>query len=101
MNDRALNSYQGDYMQPETIIEAVRSAGVVGAGGAGFPSHLKLQSNVELVIANGCECEPLLCSDQYLMEQEAEAVVKGLLLTMQATKAGQGIIALKENIPAH
>jgi len=43
-----------------TIVEKVREAGVIGAGGAGFPTHIKLNSQVEVVIANGAECEPLV-----------------------------------------
>jgi Na+-translocating ferredoxin:NAD+ oxidoreductase RnfC subunit len=77
------------------IIESVKQAGVVGAGGAGFPTHIKLQARAEVVIANGCECEPLLHSDQYLMQNEPRAVVHGLSLAMQATGAKTGIIALK------
>ncbi len=83
-------------VQTEAIIKAVQEAGVVGAGGAGFPSHVKLQSKVDLVIANGCECEPLLCGDQYLMETEAQAVVDGLLLAMRVSGAKRGILALKK-----
>ncbi|MBI5789109.1 MAG: SLBB domain-containing protein [Candidatus Schekmanbacteria bacterium] len=77
------------------IIDAVCAAGVVGAGGAGFPAHIKLQAKVDLIIANGCECEPLLCTDQYLMENQADAVIKGLSLALQTTGADKGIIALK------
>ncbi|MGD8626507.1 MAG: electron transport complex protein RnfC, partial [Anaerolineae bacterium] len=42
------------------LVEAVRAAGVVGAGGAGFPTHVKLSARVDTVIANGVECDPLL-----------------------------------------
>ena len=77
------------------IVAKVRSAGVVGAGGAGFPTHVKLDSKVDTVIANGAECEPLLRADQYLMTRHAPQVVEGLRLVMQATGAARGIIALK------
>jgi Na+-translocating ferredoxin:NAD+ oxidoreductase RnfC subunit len=77
------------------IITAVEQAGVVGAGGAGFPTHIKLQAKAEIVIANGCECEPLLCSDRHLMHNEPQAVVQGLSLAMRATGAKTGVIALK------
>ena len=50
------------------IVDKVRSAGVVGAGGAGFPTNVKLQFDVKRVLANGASCEPLLSSDPYLME---------------------------------
>lgn len=77
------------------IREKVRLAGVVGAGGAGFPTYAKLSGHAELVIANGAECEPLLRCDRLLMEREAERIVRGLLLTMEATEADRGVIATK------
>ncbi|MCX6357106.1 MAG: hypothetical protein NT045_04385, partial [Candidatus Aureabacteria bacterium] len=79
-----------------TLVDKVRQAGVVGAGGAGFPTWKKIDARVEWVIANGAECEPLLHNDQYLMSRDADAVVKGVELVMKATGAGCGIIALKE-----
>ena len=68
------------------IREKVRLAGVVGAGGAGFPTHAKLSGRAELVIANGAECEPLLRCDRLLMEREAERIVRGLELAMEAER---------------
>ena len=50
------------------VVETIREAGIVGAGGAGFPTHVKAQAKADTVIANGTECEPLLFSDQSLME---------------------------------
>ncbi len=78
------------------LVEAVRAAGVVGAGGAGFPTHVKLAANVDTVIANGAECDPLLQCDQRLMESRAAEMVRGVLLAMEVTGATQGILALKE-----
>ena len=83
-------------MDRKEIIDKVRDAGVVGAGGAGFPTHVKLETKVEYVIANGAECEPLLRIDQQLMATQAEKVIKGLELVMEATGAKKGFIALKE-----
>ncbi len=77
------------------IADAIMNAGVIGAGGAGFPTHVKAQSSVDIVIANGSECEPLLYSDQNLQEMHAREIIAGLETMMQATGAGQGIIALK------
>lgn len=76
--------------------ERIRDAGVVGAGGAGFPAHIKAGSNVEYVIANGAECEPLLHKDFELMLHHPERVVDGVRLLMQATGAREGIIGVKE-----
>lgn len=77
------------------IVERVKAAGVVGAGGAGFPTHVKLAAQVDTVIANGAECEPLLHGDQHLMTRYPEVIVQGLRLAMQATGAKRGILALK------
>jgi Na+-translocating ferredoxin:NAD+ oxidoreductase RnfC subunit len=77
------------------IVAKVREAGVVGAGGAGFPTHLKLSARVDTVIGNGAECEPLLTCDRSLMATRAADVVAGLRLTMDATGAATGVIALK------
>jgi Na+-translocating ferredoxin:NAD+ oxidoreductase RnfC subunit len=81
--------------------ERVREAGVVGAGGAGFPTHVKAGSRVEYVLANGAECEPLLHKDRELMIHFPERVVAGLELLVAATGARHGIIGIKEkNKPA-
>ena len=77
------------------IVEAIQAAGVIGAGGAGFPTHVKANSTVDTVIANGSECEPLLYSDQSLMELKPAEIIAGLEVMIQATGAEQGIIALK------
>lgn len=77
------------------IVESVRAAGIVGAGGAGFPTHVKLNGRAEVVIANGAECEPLLRVDQLLMRREAARVVRGVELAMEATGAARGVIATK------
>jgi Na+-translocating ferredoxin:NAD+ oxidoreductase RnfC subunit len=79
------------------IVKAVKDAGVVGAGGGGFPTYVKLQAKVNTVIANGSECEPLLTSDRSMMVKKPELLVRGLQLAMQATGAAQGVIALKEH----
>jgi Na+-translocating ferredoxin:NAD+ oxidoreductase RnfC subunit len=73
----------------------VRSNGVVGAGGAGFPTHVKLAARAEIVIVNGAECEPLLRTDQQLAALYPSLLVEGLAQAMAATGAREGIIALK------
>lgn len=73
----------------------IREAGVVGAGGAGFPTHVKYNSQAEIVIVNGAECEPLLRTDQQLAAKDPELLVKGLAAAMKAAGAHEGIIALK------
>ena len=77
------------------IVAAVREAGVVGAGGAGFPSHVKLEAEAEYVLANGAECEPLLHKDAELTEAHADQVLRGMELSMQATGADKAIFGIK------
>lgn len=80
----------------EELIRAVREAGVVGAGGAGFPTDIKINAQVDTVIVNGSECEPLIQVDQQLMDVEGETLVQGLKIVIQITGAAKGIIGLKE-----
>lgn len=84
-------------MANATIINRVRDGGVVGAGGAGFPTHVKLNTSADTVIANGAECEPILRVDQQLMEREAERILRGLSLAVEAVGAKEGILATKSH----
>lgn len=77
------------------VVEQVRRAGVVGAGGAGFPTHVKLVAEVDTYLCNAAECEPLLCKDQELMKVRAAEMVRGMRLAMEATGARRGVIAIK------
>jgi len=77
------------------IVNAVKQAGVTGAGGAGFPTHVKLQAKAEYVLANGAECEPLTHVDKQMMIHHAPEVVAGMRLAMQSTGAKQGIFGIK------
>ena len=74
----------------------VRAAGVVGAGGAGFPTHVKIDAAVETVIVNGAECEPLLYKDKELLRLESERMIDGLSRVVAASGAKRGVIALKD-----
>lgn len=69
--------------------------GIVGAGGAGFPTHMKLSDNIEVVIVNSCECEPLLKVDKNLASRYAENILKALSLVVETVGAREGIMALK------
>lgn len=80
----------------QTIRERVRAAGVVGAGGAGFPAYVKLQAQVDTFLVNAAECEPMLKVDQQLMALQAARLVRGVQYAMKATGASTGMIALKE-----
>jgi Na+-translocating ferredoxin:NAD+ oxidoreductase RnfC subunit len=84
-----------------SLADTLRTAGVVGAGGGGFPAYVKAASKVDVVIANGAECEPLIHKDYELMVRFSERVVRGLELLMEATGAKEGIIGIKaKNTPA-
>ena len=80
---------------PKEIIQAVQQAGVIGAGGGGFPTHIKLETQVDTVIANGSECEPLLNSDKTLLKERPHLVIEGMKYAMAATGAKTGYIAVK------
>lgn len=79
----------------ETIRARVQNAGIVGAGGAGFPTYVKFGAEAEIFLVNGAECEPLLKVDQQLAERHADLLIKGVEYGMIATGAKEGIIALK------
>jgi Na+-translocating ferredoxin:NAD+ oxidoreductase RnfC subunit len=77
------------------IVNAVQRAGVTGAGGAGFPTYVKLQTQAEYIIANGAECEPLTHVDKQMMLHYAPELVAGMRAAMEATGAPHGIIGIK------
>ncbi|AOT69909.1 proline reductase-associated electron transfer protein PrdC [Geosporobacter ferrireducens] len=79
-------------------LEAIKEAGIVGAGGAGFPTHVKLNVNLDggYVIANGAECEPVLGHNLKLMEEQPEVIVRGLKYIKEITNAFKGYIVIKE-----
>ena len=83
------------------LVEVVKSAGIIGAGGAGFPTHVKINAEVETVIVNGAECEPLLRVDQQLMAMDARQMLTALQAVVDHTKAKEAIVGLKEQyVPA-
>ena len=69
------------------LSEQLRECGVVGAGGAGFPTYVKAQSQVEFVIANGAECEPLIHKDAELMKHFPAEILAGMTSMMEAAGA--------------
>ena len=78
------------------LIKQIFDSGVVGCGGAGFPTHVKLKASPEILIINGAECEPLLRTDRYLMIHEAEKLVSGVDLICRELSIPEGRIALKK-----
>lgn len=77
------------------ISEKILNAGVIGAGGAGFPTHVKANSKVEFLIANGAECEPLIHKDYELMVNFAGEIVNGMNLMLNGTSAQKGFFGIK------
>ena len=78
------------------LAEILKQHGVVGAGGAGFPTHVKADAEVEFMIANGAECEPLVHKDVELMKNFPSEIISGMRLMMRATGARRGKFGLKE-----
>jgi Na+-translocating ferredoxin:NAD+ oxidoreductase RnfC subunit len=77
------------------LSEKLRESGVVGAGGAGFPTYVKAQSQVEFLIANGAECEPLIHKDAELMKHVPAGILAGMTSMMESTGAKTGKFGIK------
>lgn len=78
------------------LLEQIKQAGIVGCGGAGFPTHVKLNCKVEYLIINGAECEPLLRTDRWLMIYKASEIIAAVETVAAHVEASQIYIALKE-----
>ena len=85
------------------LITVIREAGVVGMGGAGFPTDVKLspknEEDIDCIIVNGAECEPYLTSDYRRMLEEPEKLIGGLKIVLSLFPGAQGIIAIEDNKP--
>ena len=90
-----------DELTADEIIEIVKNAGIVGMGGAGFPTYVKLKPGkpIEAVLLNGCVCEPMLTADHRLLLEFADDVIFGLQAMMKTVNAPKGIIVIEENKP--
>jgi len=88
-------------LTPDEIIDIVKNAGIVGMGGAGFPTYVKLKPNkpIDAILLNGCECEPLLTADHRLLLEYADDVIYGLKAIVKAVGAPKGIIVIEDNKP--
>jgi len=84
-----------------SILNAIKEAGIVGMGGAGFPTHVKLSpkhpKDIEYIIVNGAECEPYLTSDYRRMIESPEVIVEGLNIILSLFENAKGIIAIEDN----
>ena len=90
-------------LSPKEIVEAVFEGGIVGMGGAAFPTHVKLtvpdDAHIDVVILNGAECEPYQTCDHRLMVETPETIIEGLLLAMRAVGAERGAVGIESNKP--
>lgn len=90
-------------LSKDEIRSIVKEAGIVGLGGAGFPTHVKLtpkdDTKIDYVIVNGAECEPYLTSDYRMMLEEPERIVGGLKIMLRLFENAKGIIAIEDNKP--
>ena len=91
-------------LTPEEIVNRIKAAGVVGMGGACFPTFIKLcpppTAKAECVIINGVECEPYITSDYRLMLEKADQLIEGVKILMKGAKVSQGYIGIEDNKPA-
>ncbi|WP_312353284.1 4Fe-4S dicluster domain-containing protein [Aminipila sp.] len=78
-----------------SLLDMVKEAGIIGAGGAGFPTHAKLASKADYILLNGAECEPLLRVDQQLMEMFPDEIIKGFEAAGKQVNAAKAIIGIK------
>ena len=88
-------------LTPDEIIEIIKNAGIVGMGGAGFPTCVKLKpaKPVDTILVNGCECEPMLTADHRVMLEFADDIVYGLRAILKTTGAQKGLIVIEDNKP--
>jgi electron transport complex protein RnfC len=89
------------HLAADEIVQAVKDAGLVGLGGAAFPSHVKLLppqgKSIHTVVVNGCECEPYLTCDHRVMLEHTDALLRGIRIVMRATGAGRALIGVEDN----
>lgn len=88
-------------MAPKEILQAIQDSGMVGLGGAAFPSHAKLAvpegTKIHTLVVNGCECEPYLTCDHRLMLEYPEDLLNGIRLAMKAVGADRAIVGVEDN----
>lgn len=101
--DKFDSNFNPQKFAPEEIFDAVRKAGIVGMGGAGFPTSVKIKANpsspIHTVIINGCECEPFITCDYRIMLEWTNQIVAGALLVGKALGCGDIFIGVEDNKP--
>lgn len=90
-----------DSLTQDDVVALIREKGIVGMGGAGFPTSVKLKpaKPVDTILLNGCECEPLLTADHRVLLEYADDVIYGLKIMMKTVNAERGVIVIEDNKP--
>lgn len=85
----------------EELIQQIQNSGIVGLGGAGFPSHVKMQvpkgQAIDTLVVNGCECEPYLTTDHRLMLEKTDSLLLGIRIAVKICGAKQAVIGIEDN----
>lgn len=101
--EEPINTKSLSELTPKEIVALVREAGIVGMGGAGFPTHVKLspppEKKISHIIVNGAECEPFLTSDHRVMLETPEEIISGLEAVMKLFSLDKAYIGIEENKP--
>jgi electron transport complex protein RnfC len=107
--DRTADTLETEYMPPldpfscsrEAALARIRDAGIRGMGGAGFPSHVKLSppphKPIDIIIADGAECEPYLTTDEAVMTEKPHLLIRGLTIVMKITGVKRAVIGMEDN----
>ena len=108
-NDGKMEKFEGikprDYtkMTKDEILSAIREGGIVGLGGAGFPTHVKLapppENKIDHILVNGAECEPYLTCDYRLMMEQGEKIMEGLKIVLTLFPEAKAVIGIEDNKP--
>ncbi len=101
--DRDPDPLDTSSLDPAEVVEQIKAAGIVGMGGATFPTHVKLSpppdAPVDVVILNGAECEPYLTADDCLMRHHGKVVIEGMRAVMHALGVTEGYVGIEDNKP--
>jgi len=103
VSENVITKGELENLSGKEILEIIKEAGIVGMGGAGFPTHVKLspppEKDIDLLILNGAECEPYLTADHRLMIERADDIIYGLKALMKVLEVNKGYIGIENNKP--
>ena len=101
--DDSIRGNDLDSLPPKEIVDIIRESGIVGMGGAAFPTHVKLSppsdKEIDTIILNGAECEPYLTTDHRLMVEHADHIIYGLRTIMKVLGVKNAYIGIEDNKP--